>query len=118
MELLQNSRKTKRIFLFLSLSFFVACKLQNDESGNIGYGKEFYYSNCISCHNFKSSGFIGEISLYDMSNYDSSSLLMKIKRLKENEIHGNYLANKKFSDNEINSLVAYIKSYRQSPVKP
>lgn len=53
-----------------------------------------------------------------MSNYDSSSLLKKIKSLKETEVHSSYLADKKYLDKEINSLIAYIKSYRQSPAKP
>ena len=54
---------------------------------------------------FKSSSFPGEISLFEMSNYDSLGLFKKIKELTKNETHNSQLSNKKFSDKEINSCL-------------
>ena len=111
MGLPQNFKN--RFFIFLALISSSHYRPVDKKHGTIGYGKEFYYDNCLSCHNFKSSHSEDAISLLDMSKIDSLSLLNKIKDLKRTEIHKNHLANKKLSDKEINSLFIYIKKYGQ-----
>ena len=113
MALPQNFKRIKIIFSIFSIILLfslITCKQYQSAKGSIGYGKMYYYDNCLACHSQKSSG--DEISLDVMSNYDSSSLLMRLKNLKENQIHKNHLINVRYSDEEVNSLFIFINSYK------
>jgi cytochrome c553 len=113
MALIQNAKKIKIIYMIFSaiqLYSLVSCEKHLRRKESLGYGKMFYFNNCLACHSQKSSG--DEISLNDMSNYDRSDLLKRLKKLKGGQIHRNHLSDVKYSDEEINSLFIFIKNYR------
>jgi hypothetical protein len=50
----------------------------------------------------------GLITFYD---YDSLTLLKKLRQIQKDSVHGSYLKSLNYSSKEINSICAYIKYY-------
>jgi hypothetical protein len=111
----QKLKMPNKIILFLiiyCMYAFIACDQNID--GSIGYGKEIFTAKCISCHNYKEVS-VSQVSLFDMSNFDSTNLYRKLKKIDVDEMHKHYIGNTKFSTHEIQSLLMFIKGFSTPP---
>lgn len=79
----------KRKFLnriIIGLVFIAGCATITDDEKFIK-GKEIYYNYCSSCHFMKNVKDRFAPSLSDLGNLDSTVLLDKLKKIKNDKIH-------------------------------
>lgn len=95
-------------FGFGFLLFVNSCK--NSKEADIGYGKTYFMNNCSACHGLF-DGFKNGPSILTMYNYDSLVLIQKLRKIKKDAIHKDFLNSAEYSKLEINSIYKYIKNY-------
>jgi hypothetical protein len=93
----------------IGLFFLTACT-PNNGKGDIAYGDTLFSKSCSPCH--------AEIDMPDKTpglltfyDYDSLTLLRKLRQIKNDSVHVNYLKSMGYSTKEVNSICAYIKNY-------
>ena len=110
MEVQQNLLNSIRLLFCFILLFQATGCIDNNPKGDIAYGSTFFSKSCSSCH--------AEVDMPDKTpglitfyNYDSLSLLRKLRQIQKDSVHGVYLKSVNYSTKEINSIYAYIKNY-------
>lgn len=94
---------------FIFMYQLTNCKESNGKE-NLGYGKTFFNQYCSACHG-KNDGFNNAPSLLALNNYDSLTLLKKLRGIKKDSLHNSCLKSVKYSNKEITSIEKYIKDY-------
>ena len=111
MEVFQKKYKRKIILGLITAVSAAYFSCSDNTEGNLRYGKQFYYSNCLPCHGNKSSFNHDSSSLNIMGSYDSIYLMNKLVDLSSDKSHKKLLAGSVYSKKEIKSLYFFIKSY-------
>lgn len=103
------SRSIFILFGFIVFFNFLSCS-DSDTKADVGYGKSYFMNNCSACHG-RYNGFDNTPGMLTMYNYDSLTLLKKLRDIKQDSIHRRYFNSEKYSNKEINSILEFIKEY-------
>jgi mono/diheme cytochrome c family protein len=98
------------LFGFIFLLQIAGCR-NNNSKANIGIGNSIFNQYCSSCHGLKDGGFNNAPGLITLDNYDSLTLLKKLRQIGDDSLHGSYLKSINYSNREVTSIYQYIKNY-------
>ena len=104
---------TSKITLLFMLVLFTRCGNEQDTEQMKEVGKNYYSKNCLSCHSW-SSNTLYQPSLDSMSHYERTRLYSTLNSIKTDSIHKMRL----LEPPVIDTLVAYIASYRKMGTTP